>query len=409
MKLLENEKKTLSNAKISDTEDFNSMWENNTSATIASTAANYIMRLDKPFTSTYRTYIKPREYGNFKWRFWHCNAVDSTWDDGANSAANDIGGNWIIESVLIADGGRELDGSIEPGTSVQVTFNGSSSKEVPPGEKFWSDSVLLNIPEEHYIAFTWTIRTTSTGKVLPYNIETLLMSSYVASGNCAEEEQSTPFKLSENCMVMPNLIAYEKPVLKKLCFIGDSITQGVRNKIDKYEYWVSKIAEGLGSQIGVWNIGSGWARAYDAASDCGWLFKAKQSEEVIICLGVNDIGTVNRNYEELLTDLTTIVRKLKENNPSCKIIMFTVPTFNFTGEQEKVWRTINNTIRRNPPKGVDKVFDIADILSLPAPNDNMIRPEFKSGVDDPHPNGLAGTTIAEAFLKWYCSNKVNNF
>lgn len=401
MNLLENEKKVLSNAQISDAEAFNSMWENSTSATIASTASNYIMRLDKPFTSTYRTYIKPREYGNFKWSFWHCNAVDSTWDDGSNSAANDIGGNWVIESAFIADGGRALDGSIELGTSVQITFNGSSSKEVRPGEKFWSDSVLLNIPEEHYIAFTWTISTTSTGKVLPYNIETLLMSSYVALGNCAKEEQGAPFKISENCTVLPHLIAYERPVLKKLCFIGDSITQGVRNKIDQYEYWVSKIADSLGNQIGVWNIGSGWARAYDVASDGGWLFKAKQSEEVIICLGVNDIGTANRNYEELLTDLTTIVKRLKENNPSCKIIMFTVPTFDFIDEQEKVWRTINNTIRKNPPKGVDRVFDIADVLSLPAPNDNMVRPEFKSGVDDPHPNGVAGTAVAEAFLKWY--------
>lgn len=207
------------------------------------------------------------------------------------------------------------------------------------------------------------------------------------------------YKLSESCTVLPHLIAYEKPVLKKLCFLSDSITQGVRTKVDMHEYWVSKKADGLGSDYGVWNIGSGWARAYDAASDGGWLFKTKQNDEIILCLGVNDIGTANRNYDQLLGDLTTIVRKLKENNPHCRIILFTVPTFNFIGEQEKAWRAINNTIRNNPPAGVDRVFDIAEVLSLPAPYNNMLKPEFMSGIDDPHPNGLAGTAVAEAFLK----------
>lgn len=147
------------------------------------------MKIDGPFVKTFRTYIKPREYGDFKWSFWHSNADDFTWDDGSGSAANDIGGEWIIEVAFIADGGSALDGGIEVGTSVPITFDGSLSKTVAPGEKFWSDSASLNIPEGHYIAFTWTISTKDSGKVLPYNRETLLMSTYVAEGNCAGQEQ----------------------------------------------------------------------------------------------------------------------------------------------------------------------------------------------------------------------------
>jgi lysophospholipase L1-like esterase len=377
-------------------------WSRFTSSTVASASTNYVMKIDKPFTKTFRTYIKPREYGKFMWSFWHSNGVDSTWDDGSNSAANDTCGNWTIEAAFIADGGTNPDGSIAIGTSVQVTYDGGNiSKEVIPNERFWSDSVEFNIPENHFIVFTWTITTKSIGKVLPYNTETLLMSAYVAEGNFADAESNKEFEISEALTLAPHLIAHDRPVKKNICFLGDSITQGVRNRIDLHEYWVSKIANGLGNNIGVWNIGSGWARAYDAASDGAWLYKAKQYEEVVVCLGVNDIGTANRNYDQVLNDLTTIINKLKEDNPNRKIILFTVPTFNFVDEQEKVWRRINDTIKNDTPKGVDRVFDIAEILSQPAPQDNMERTEFMSGEWDPHPNGLAGTAVADAFLEWY--------
>ena len=69
------------------------------------------------------------------------------------------------------------------------------------------------------------------------------------------------------------------------------------------------------------------SRENDAATDGAWLYKAKQTDEVIICLGVNDIGILNRNYEEIIMDLTTIVNKLKGDRPLLKIILCTVPPF----------------------------------------------------------------------------------
>ncbi|MNI17896.1 hypothetical protein D3C73_712860 [compost metagenome] len=41
-----------------------------TSATVVSTAANYIMDREDTFTHTYRTYIKLRENGRINLRFW---------------------------------------------------------------------------------------------------------------------------------------------------------------------------------------------------------------------------------------------------------------------------------------------------------------------------------------------------
>lgn len=50
-----------------------------TSATVLSTAANFIMNRQEPFTHTFRTYIRLRENGPVQLKFWHSNAVDSTY------------------------------------------------------------------------------------------------------------------------------------------------------------------------------------------------------------------------------------------------------------------------------------------------------------------------------------------
>ncbi|MEK5162718.1 SGNH/GDSL hydrolase family protein [Paenibacillus sp. FSL R5-0527] len=376
-------------------------------ATVVSTAANYIMDREERFTHTYRTYFKLRENGPLQLRFWHSNAVDSTWDTGTVAKGSQLGGAWRIEAAYVADGGKEPDGAVAPGSQVPVTFDGESGKAVEPGETFWSDPVHIELPEGHYLAFTWTITAPAAGKTFPYNVEQMLVSAYDAPGRHTDEESAEPFALSEKLLVAPAFIGYAKPVERQLTFFGDSITQGVRTTLDGYEYWVARIAEGLGTRYGVWNLGSGWARAYDAAADGAWLGKVKHGQgehpgsQVILALGVNDIDIGARTAEQLLGDLETIISLLKKNDPATEIILFTVPPFNFSGAREQVWRSVNAAIRAASIPGVDRVFDMAALLSRPAPEEHRLRPEFMSPGDDPHPNGFAGKVVAEAFLKWY--------
>ncbi|WP_213510082.1 SGNH/GDSL hydrolase family protein [Paenibacillus macerans] len=376
-------------------------------ATVVSTAANYIMDREERFTHTYRTYFKLRENGPLQLRFWHSNAVDSTWDTGTVAKGSQLGGAWRIEAAYVADGGKEPDGAVAPGSQVPVTFDGENGKAVEPGETFWSDPVHIELPEGHYLAFTWTITAPAAGKTFPYNVEQMLVSAYDAPGRHADEESAEPFALSEKLLVAPAFIGYAKAVERQLTFFGDSITQGVRTALDGYEYWVARIAEGLGARYGVWNLGSGWARAYDAAADGAWLGKVKHGQgehpgsQVILALGVNDIDIGARTAEQLLGDLETIISLLKKNDPATEIILFTVPPFNFSGSREQVWRSVNAAIRAASIPGVDRVFDMAALLSQAAPMEHRLRPEFMSPGDDPHPNGFAGKVVAEAFLKWY--------
>lgn len=371
------------------------------SATALSTAANYIMNSPEPCTHTYRTYIRLREDGNLTLKFWHSNAVDSTWDLGAEASGSEPGGGWSIESAYIADGGLVPDGTVTPGTQIPVTFAGEVSKQVAPGEAFWSDEAALVLPEGHYLAFTWTLSAAAPGKTFPYNVEDNLVSAFDAPGHLAGQESADSFSVSNKLMVLPSYIGYKKQVDKKLVFLGDSITQGVRTVKDEYSYWAARIAEGLGTSYGLWNIGSGWGRAYDAAADGPWLNKAKQGDEVLIVLGVNDLDIGKRSAAELLQDLSRIVALIKEANPDIHVILSTVPAFNFEGEREEAWRSVNQQILTAPPAGVSRVFDIAAVLSMPAPADHRIRAEYMSNSEDPHPNGTAGKAVADAFLAWY--------
>ena len=380
---------------------FKPMQQGFTSVIVTSSAANQIMVAKTPFTHTYRTYVKPREQGTLKLKFWHNNSIDSTWDQGQVTRASELGGEWQIDSCYIADGGLYPDGTIVAGSSIPFTFNKQSSKQVLAGEQFSSDKVIIHVPQHHYLAFTWTISTKHAGSSFTYNVEGMLVTGYDGVGNLADIETAEGFASSENLLVFPSFLGYEKVVEKQVVFLGDSITQGVRTKKDHDEYWVAKIADAWGNRIGVWNIGSGWGRAYDVATNGPWLDKAKQAEELIICLGVNDIDIGQRSATQLLEDLAYIVSEAKAYNPAMRIIMFTVPTFNFRDEREAVWRNVNEQLRHCPPAGVDLVFDIANVLSQTAPHENLLKTEYMSSEFDPHPNGVAGTDVAEAFLKWY--------
>ncbi|CAM4416262.1 lysophospholipase L1-like esterase [Paenibacillus endophyticus] len=372
-----------------------------TSLTALSSAANFMWRPEHKTTITFRTYIRPREFGQLPIKLWHSNTVDSTWADGSESRANDHGGRWRIEQCVVADGGPLPDGSMIAGSERTLTFEGETSRNVEQGEQFWSDSVTVHIPDQHFLAFSWTITIDGPMNGLPYNTESLLASAYEAEGGHAAQAAGEGFVPAGNRQVLPSLLVYKKPVSKHIVFLGDSITQGVRTEQDGYAFWAAKIAAGLGPEVGVWNIGSGWSRAYDLTNESAWLSKAKQGDEVVICLGVNDIGTANRSAEQLVADLRSVIKQLQSNKPGCKLWLCTLPAFNFEGGQEIVWRTVNDWIRHTAADSVSGIFDIAKVLGQPEPQDQLVQAAYMSPNNDPHPNGLAGTAVADAFLAWY--------
>ena len=90
------------------------------------------------------------------------------------------------------------------------------------------------------------------------------------------------------------------------------------------------MAEMVGGKYAYWNLGLGYGRAQDAASDSAWLYKAKQCDTVIVCFGTNDVGQ-GRSLEQIQADLLTIVTKLKE--AGVKVLIQTLLPFNCQDSQ----------------------------------------------------------------------------
>lgn len=343
------------------------------SNTFAGTSNNYILKWGTGKTVTGRLFYKVCEHGTYNYRFLFSNTVDSTFSDGTVSTANMLGGKWRIICAFAGDGGAEIEKFREE-RWVPVLFNQRTERDVLPGDCFWSDEVKLTIPEEHYLVFQWTI----AGDSIPYTPDKLLPSFIEEDGvfkPCVDFPQ-------------PQLVACDRNIKKKIAFLGDSITQGIGTRTDFYEFWVAEIGKRLGSDFSVWNLGLGYGRAQDAASNGAWLNKAKQMDVVFVCLGVNDIQQ-GRSQTQLCEDLLKTVKSLKDSG--CSVGIFTIPPFDWEGEHEKIWRYVNQYIKAELSEITDYCFDTVKVLGRTPPKENMAR---YGG----HPDGEGGKALAESFI-----------
>lgn len=322
-----------------------------------------LTRLEQPVAKTGRCWFRLSRGGE-NYALLFSNQIDSTYADGSISKTNDVGGNWTIESMRIGLCDRQ---GTEPANWQKVTFDGAESKEISGIERFVTDPVPLGAKAGAWLCYEITL----TGSCYPYHEEAVLTI------------------LPDKQVPLPLMIGCDRPVAEKIGFLGDSITQGCGTEDDTYTHWVARIAEKLPAEYSIWNLGIGYARAYDAASDGGWLARAKQCDTVHVCFGVNDILR-GRCAQQILQDLTAIVTKLKEAN--CRVILLTVPPFDLEGEEKTCWRDVNRTIRDSLWKTADGLFDIAAVLGQPEPNENR---SLYGG----HPNAEGCHAVAEAYLK----------
>jgi hypothetical protein len=284
---------------------------------------------------------------------------------------------------------------VAPGSVHQLTWGGSLSRTVARGESFWSDTASLALPSGHYCAFTWTVEKQTSADAIPYAYENQY-SCFTNSGFSAFQESNAGFSSTGDYAVAPNAVAYKKSVKRIIGIIGNSITQGFNASMNSYAFWVAQAALNLGPDYGVWNLGSGWAQSRDAATNSAWLGKVKCCDDAVVCLGVNDIRN-GATADQVLGRISTVVSSLLQISPTKRIILCTVPPFNFAGASETQWRAVNAAIRANPPSGVAHVFDLAALLGQNPPNDNLANPAYGDG----HPNDSGGKVVGKAFASFY--------
>ncbi len=382
------------------------IWSSYVSAVASSTDNNRLLGVNRGASRTYRVYVKPRfDFGTQTWRFWYSNIRDASDSTGEFHHENLLGGNWKITAAYIADGGTAPNGTVAEGTSVPVLYGGEASRGVLPGEQFWSDEVSFDLPEGHYLCFTWTVTGVDGGNVIPGGYESRLL-SWSKTGDFSSQETSAGFAANGTGQgIFPNMFAVKKSVSKVIDFIGDSVTQGTGTQLGQEQYWVTKVSAGLGPDVRVWNHGLGWARTYDVSSDGAWLAKVKRSDEVNFVLGINDLG-MWRTFEQWVLDMKKICSSVRAVNPNAKLTVFVPPSFDYAPAPLAEWRKIRSYLLTTKTDEWDYVFDPTPAIALPEPNEGMVVPEYKYSASDAHPNDLGCTAIANAYLEWYARRDI---
>ena len=351
------------------------------SNTLASTSNNDTLFFKEEKTVTGRLYYKVRKSGKYNYRFLFSNIADSTFAAGENSRANLVGGEYEILSAFAGNSETADNTSLSADTLQKVTFDHQIGRHVGEGEVYWSDEVELDIKEGQYLVFEWTVR----GKCFPYTPDKLIPAFVMDENGGYRASCDFP---------QPQLIGCDADFEKNILFLGDSITMGCGTTVDGYNFWAAHIARGLGNDCSMWNIGLGYGRAQDAASDGIWLEKARQYDRAVICLGVNDI-LQGRNAEQIKNDLTVITDSLK--NVGISVCIFTLPAFNWEGEHRNTWDDVNRYIREVLAERTDAWFDMATVSGNSENRYASLDP--RNG----HPTDEGCAYIGQKFLEQYKS------
>ena len=344
---------------------------------MASTSNNSTLFFDAEKTVTGRLYYKVIKSGKFNYRFLFSNIADSTFAAGEHSRANLNGGGYEILRAVAGDSETADPSSLSADDLCPITFDHRNDRHVGEGEVYWSDEVELDIKEGHYLVFEWTVR----GKSLSYTPDKLIPSFVMDENGVFRPGCDFP---------QPQLIGCDAGFEKNILFLGDSITMGCGTSVDGYRFWAAHIARGLGDTYSMWNIGLGYGRAQDAASDGIWLEKARQYDTAVVCLGVNDI-LQGRSAEQIKNDLAFVTDSLK--NAGVSVCIFTLPAFNWEGGHRTTWDDVNRYIREDLACRADTWFDMASVSGNPENRYASLDP--KNG----HPTDEVCAYIGQRFLE----------
>ena len=304
---------------------------------------------------TGRIFYKIFSGGEYNYSILFSNILDSTYADGSISHKNLICGSWKIHGARIgkcvkfdesknitemtmSDDGKCTD--ITVSEFRELTFNGQSAKQVMPGEFFSSDPIKIGFEKNEYLC----LEITFSGKMIPYHEESLLPVFVKENGGWVYSKY----------MPFAGMIGCDRKVKARAAYLGDSITQGIGTPLNSYLHWNALYSQKVGEDYSFWNLGLGFGRANDAAADGAWLYKARQSDIIFVCFGVNDI-LQKMPEEQIRSDLAYITDNLKKAGK--KVILQTIPPFDYAGEDIEKWKRINVYIKTVLKEKADMVFD----------------------------------------------------
>lgn len=341
-----------------------------TSNTLAGSSNQYYFEMQKGEVKTGRVFYKIFCGGEYDYSFLFSNVIDSTYADGSKSCRNFLCGEWqilgarVCVAKIVAPNKASFELILSENDTSDIvfskfhtlTFGGKPQKKVKVGETFCTDGLRMAVDKDEYLC----VEITFSGLQIPYHEETQLP-LFVKNGDKWDYSREMP---------VPNMVGCDRTVERKIAFLGDSITQGIGVRDNSYKHWNALLAEKIGDSYAYWNLGIGYARASDASTDGAWLYKVKQCDDVLICLGVNDLCQ-GATAIQIKKDLQIIVRKLKEVGK--RVWLQTVPPFNYNERVRKEWLEVNRFITQELSKEVELVFDVVPVLGVDEQTPHMAK------------------------------------
>ena len=328
-----------------------------TSNTTASSQNQHIFHSDGEIR-TGRVFYKLTSGGEYNYSFLFSNITDSTFADGKLSHANLVCRPWVIHSARVGKCSADTFGTDisdayginnAVGDFCDITFDGKSEKSVAPGEFFATDPVTLSFESGDYLCFEMTY----SGVLMPYHEESIIpIYAKTADGWVYDRK-----------MPLPGMVGCDRKVCKKIVYLGDSITQGIGTENNSYTHWNAVLSEKIGDEgYSFWNVGIGFARAMDTASDGAWLYKAKHGDIIVCCIGANDI-LQNQPEEQILRDVRKTVDYLTRDGRT--VVIQTMPPFEYAPHHIPVWEKVCELIKTELADKVAMVFDVGNAIGQP--------------------------------------------
>jgi len=301
---------------------------------------------DEPQTG--RVYYRVFSGGKWKYSFLFSNVIEMTYKPEYKSHCNLICDSWkILEASVGVCKPCGVESAAEVSSFVPLTFGGSRQKIVQPGEFFTTDPVELS-PEK---GEDLCIQIRYQGNMVPYHLESIVP-TFVEKDGVFVPDKKVP---------VPGMVACDRPVKAKIGYLGDSITQGIGTPPGAYTYWCARVSEAIGEDYSYWNLGIGYGRGQDAATDGAWLYKARKMDAVVVTFGSNDVGR-GRTVEQMKADFTLIVDRLKD--AGIPVFLQTLPPFNWKEEYLARWNEINAFLVNELSFRADGFLDVAPLLTV---------------------------------------------
>ena len=314
-----------------------------------------------------------------------------------------------IKSVFIADAKEASD--IDAKTAKYVTFNGKRNITIEPGKDITSDVIGYNLKPLQLLSIT-----INYGESTPVNASSHRGSrttSYIIKGVAKPKTKFVDAEKVDHWYNIASLdVLRSNPAeANAIVVLGNSITDGRGSTTNKQNRWTDAMAEALGGETSVLNLGIGgnsvlWGGLSEPAvkrfnRD---ILEQQGVKTLIIFQGVNDIGGSRGNSEEVAKKLTEAYKSFinQGHAKGWKVIGATITPFKgnsyYSFFHEAARQVVNEWIRTSG--AFDAVIDFDELVRDPQ-DPTKLKVEYSDDWLHLNPTGYAamGKLAAEIYKR----------